>query len=182
MLVPAPKSHPHDEAPMYTDLALYIGGEWKNGGGRKGEDVVNPATEKPLARLPHASTSDLDQALAAATKGFEVWRATSAYDRAKVLRKAASLVRERADAIARTMTQEQGKIFAESRLEVLTTADIIEWFAEEGRRAYGRIIPGRQKGVRQLVVQEPIGVVAAFTPWNFPTLTPVRKIAGALAA
>ena len=167
---------------MYTDLALYIGGAWRNGDGRQGEDVVNPATEKPLARLPHAGASDLDQALEAAKKGFEVWRATSAYDRAKVLRKAAGLVRERAEPIARIMTQEQGKVLAESRLEVLVTADIIEWFAEEGRRAYGRIIPGRAKGMRQLVVQEPVGVVAAFTPWNFPTLTPARKIGASLAA
>jgi succinate-semialdehyde dehydrogenase/glutarate-semialdehyde dehydrogenase len=167
---------------MYTDLALHIGGNWQGGDGRKGEDVVNPATEKPLARLPHASQSDLDAALAAAEKGFKVWRATSAYDRAKVLRKAASLVRERAEVIARIMTQEQGKVFGESRLEVLTTADIIEWFAEEGRRAYGRIIPGRVKNTRQIVVQEPVGVVAAFTPWNFPTLTPARKIGASLAA
>ena len=167
---------------MYTDLALHIGGDWQGGDGRKGEDVVNPATEKPLARLPHASQSDLDAVLAAAEKGFKVWRATSAYDRAKVLRKAASLVRERAEVIARIMTQEQGKVFGESRLEVLTTADIIEWFAEEGRRAYGRIIPGRVKNTRQIVVQEPVGVVAAFTPWNFPTLTPARKIGASLAA
>jgi succinate-semialdehyde dehydrogenase / glutarate-semialdehyde dehydrogenase len=167
---------------MYTDLALYIDGDWKNRGGRNGEDVVNPATEKPLAHLPHASKADLDHALDAAKKGFEVWRATSAYDRAKVLRKAAALVRERAESIARIMTQEQGKVLAESRAEVLTTADIVEWFAEEGRRAYGRIIPGRGKSVRQLVVQEPVGVVAAFTPWNFPTLTPARKIGASLAA
>src|SRR6202008_3140775 len=113
---------------------------------------------------PHASARDLDHALEAARKGFEVWRATSAYDRAKVMRKAANLVRERAEAIARIMTQEQGKILAESRLEVLVTADIIEWFAEEGRRAYGRIVPGRARTTRQLVVQEPVGVVAAFTP------------------
>jgi succinate-semialdehyde dehydrogenase/glutarate-semialdehyde dehydrogenase len=167
---------------MYTDLALYIGGDWRNGDGRKGEDVVNPATEKPLGHLPHAGTADLDLALDAARRGFEVWRSTSAYDRAKVLRNTAALVRLRADAIARIMTQEQGKVLAESRAEVLTTADIIEWFAEEGRRAYGRIIPGRGKGVRQLVVQEPVGVVAAFTPWNFPTLTPARKIGASLAA
>src|SRR3954449_12900513 len=156
---------------MYTDLALYIDGKWVSGGGRKGEDVLNPATGKGLAHLPHASKSDLDQALQAASKGFAIWRATSAYDRAKVLRKAANLVRERADSIAQIMTQEQGEVRPESRGEVLVTADIIEWFAEEGRRAYGRIVPGR-KGTRQLVVQEPIGVVAAFTPWNFPTLTP----------
>jgi len=169
-------------APMYTDLALHIGGAWLNGDGRQGEDVVNPATEKPLGRLPHAGARDLDHALEAAKKGFELWRATSAYDRAKVLRKAANLVRERAETIGRIMTQEQGKVLSEARLEVLVTADIIEWYAEEGRRAYGRIVPGRAKGTRQMVLQEPVGVVAAFTPWNFPTLTPARKIGGSLAA
>jgi succinate-semialdehyde dehydrogenase/glutarate-semialdehyde dehydrogenase len=167
---------------MYTDLALHIDGQWLNGDGRAGEDVINPATEKPLGRLPHASPADLDRTLAAAKKGFEVWRNTPPYERAKVLRKAANLVRERADKIARIMTQEQGKVLGEARLEVLVTADIIEWYAEEGRRSYGRIVQGRQKTVRQMVLQEPVGVVAAFTPWNFPTLTPARKIGGALAA
>lgn len=167
---------------MYTDLALYIDGEWLNGSGRKSEDVVNPATGKTLAALPHASKADLDRALDVAEKAFESWRNTTPYERSKVMRKAADLVRERADHIARVQTQEQGKIFAESRIEVMTSADIIDWFAEEGRRSYGRIIPGRVKGVRQLVIQEPVGMVAAFTPWNFPTLTPVRKIAAALAA
>ncbi|HEY2754293.1 MAG TPA: NAD-dependent succinate-semialdehyde dehydrogenase [Pseudolabrys sp.] len=167
---------------MYTDLALFIDGKWLNGDGRKGEDVVNPATGKVLAKLPHASKADLDAALAAAEKGFATWKVTSAYDRSKIMRKAADLLRERAQHVATVQTQEQGKVFAESRVEVLTSADIIDWYAEEGRRAYGRIVPGRQKGVRQIVTQEPVGVVAAFTPWNFPTLTPVRKIAGALAA
>jgi succinate-semialdehyde dehydrogenase/glutarate-semialdehyde dehydrogenase len=167
---------------MYTDLALHIDGQWLNGDGRAGEDVINPATEKSLGRLPHASTADLDRSLAAAKKGFEVWRNTNPYERSKVLRKAASLVRERADKIARIMTQEQGKPLGEARLEVLVTADIIDWYAEEGRRSYGRIVQGRQKNVRQMVLQEPVGVVAAFTPWNFPTLTPARKIGGALAA
>src|SRR5262245_17358799 len=167
---------------MYTDLALHIDGQWLNGDGRAGEDVINPATEKPLGKLPHASAADLDRTIEAAQKGFEVWRNTNAYERAKVLRKAAALVRERADKIARIMTQEQGKILAEARLEVLVTADIIEWYAEEGRRAYGRIVPGRMKGVRQLVTQEPVGICIAFTPWNFPTLTPARKIGGSLAA
>ena len=167
---------------MYTDLALYIDGKWLTGEGRKSEDVINPASGKVLASLPHASTADLDAALDAAAKAFQVWKATSAYDRAKIMRKAADLVRERHDHIAKVMTQEQGKVYPESRAEVLGSADIIDWYAEEGRRTYGRIVPGRQKGVRQIVVQEPVGVVAAFTPWNFPTLTPVRKIAGALAA
>jgi len=167
---------------MYTELGLFIDGKWLNGQGRKGEDVINPASGKALAHLPHASTADLDEALAAAQKGFKLWKETSAYDRSKIMRKAADLLRERNEHVARVQTQEQGKVFAESRAEVLTSADIIDWYAEEGRRAYGRIVPGRQKGVRQLVIQEPVGVVAAFTPWNFPTLTPVRKIAGALAA
>jgi succinate-semialdehyde dehydrogenase/glutarate-semialdehyde dehydrogenase len=126
--------------------------------------------------------ADLDAALAAADKGFKVWRAMSAYDRANIMRKAANLLRERAEHVGRVMTQEQGKVYLEARVEAITSADIIDWYAEEGRRAYGRIVPGRQKHVRQIVVQEPVGVVAAFTPWNFPTLTPVRKIAGALAA
>ncbi len=167
---------------MYTQLGLYIEGEWLNGDGRKGEDVINPATEKPLGHLPHATRSDLDRALESAEKGFKVWSATSAYDRSKVLRKAADLMRERHDNIARILTQEQGKTYAESRGEVLVTADILDWYAEEGRRAYGRIVPGRASHIRQLVLKEPVGVVAAFTPWNFPTLTPARKIGGALAA
>jgi succinate-semialdehyde dehydrogenase / glutarate-semialdehyde dehydrogenase len=165
----------------YANLELYIDGKWTGGNGR-GEDVINPATEKPLGRLPHASPADLDQALAAAKKGFIVWRATSAYDRAKIMRKAADLMRERHDAIAKILVQEQGKVYPEARGEVITSADIIDWYAEEGRRAYGRIVPGRGKGLRQIVLQEPVGVVAAFTPWNFPTLTPARKIGGALAA
>jgi len=167
---------------MYTQLALYIDGQWLDGTSRQSEDVLNPATGKALGPLPHATKADLDRALDAANKGLAVWRNTSAYDRSKVMRKAADLVRERYDHIAKVMTQEQGKPYPESRAEVIGTAEIIEWFAEEGRRAYGRIVPGRQKGVRQLVMQEPVGVVAAFTPWNFPTLTPVRKIAASLAA
>src|SRR6266478_1555353 len=169
-------------SPMYTDLALYIDGKWVNGGGRKGEDVLNPATEKPLAHLPHASKADLDEAFEAAKRGFALWRATSAHDRAKVMRKAADLMRERHDAISKVLVQEQGKVYAEARAEVITSADIIDWYAEEGRRSYGRIVPGRVKGTRQLIVTEPVGIVAAFTPWNFPVLTPARKIGGALAA
>lgn len=167
---------------MYGNLELFIDGKWLGADGRKTEEVINPATEKPLALLPHASKGDLDAAVEAARKGLAVWRATSAYDRAKLMRKAADLMRERHDAIAKIMVLEQGKVYAEARAEVLTSADIIDWYAEEGRRSYGRIVPGRGRGVRQLVVQEPIGVVAAFTPWNFPVLTPARKIGGALAA
>src|SRR4029079_1227733 len=183
---------------MYGELGLFIDGAWKKkGSSNKGEDVINPATEKPLAHLPHASTADLDEALESAKKGFATWRDTSAYDRCKIMHKAADLMRERHDAISKIMVLEQGKPYPEARGEVIGSgghrhweargevigsADIIDWYAEEGRRSYGRIVPGRGKGVRQLVVQEPIGVVAAFTPWNFPVLTPARKVGGALAA
>ena len=166
---------------MYANLQLFIDGQWIDSGGGAGEDVINPATEKPLAHLPHASAADIDRALDAAKKGFAIWRAVSAYDRAKIMRKAADLMRERYDAISKTLVQEEGKAYAEARAEVITSADIIEWYAEEGRRAYGRIVPGRGK-LRQIVIQEPVGIVAAFTPWNFPALTPARKIGGALAA
>lgn len=167
---------------MYTDLQLFIDGEWIKGGGRKSEDVINPATEKPLARLPHAGKADLDHALDAARRGFATWRAMSAYDRCAIMRKAANLMRERHDHISKVLVQEQGKSYAEARAETLVSADIIDWYAEEGRRSYGRIVPGRARGTRQLVVQEPVGIVAAFTPWNFPVLTPARKLGGALGA
>jgi len=170
------------EDTMYTQLGLYIDGKWNHGNGAGGEDVINPATQKPLAHLPHASIKDLDAALASAQAGFKLWKAKSAYDRGRIIKKAADLMRDRADAIATILTQEQGKAFVEAKGEVVTSADIVEWFAEEGRRAYGRIIPSRNPSVRQMVVTEPVGVVAAFTPWNFPTLTPARKIAASLAA
>ncbi len=167
---------------MYTELGLFIGGKWANGAGRKSEPVINPANEKPLAELPHASKSDLDEAVEAAKKGFEVWRKTTAWDRGRIMRKAADLMRDRVDAIAKILTQEQGKTLAEAKGEVLAAADVIEWMGEEGKRAYGRIIPSRLPGTRQMVTQEPVGICAAFTPWNFPAITPARKIAGALGA
>ena len=108
---------------MYSELGLYIDGAWiKGGNGRKGEDVLNPATEKPLAHLPHANKADLDEALEAAKKGFALWRTTSAYDRSKIMHKAADLMRERHDAISKVLVQEQGKVYAEARAEVITSA------------------------------------------------------------
>lgn len=167
---------------MYSELGFFIDGAWrKRGSDDKGEDVLNPATEKPLAHLPHVGRSDLDEAVEAAKKGFSVWRAMPAYDRAKLLRRAADLIRERQDAMARVLVMEQGKPLAEARIEMSVSADFIEWCAEEGRRVYGRIVPGRGRA-RQLVVSEPVGVVAAFTPWNFPAMMPARKIGAALAA
>lgn len=165
----------------YEPLELFINGEWRKGGGG-GEAVLNPATGQTIGELPHASEADLDEAVAAATRGFKTWSAMSPFERAQIMRKGMDIVRSRADAIAETLTLEEGKTFGEAKGEVLVSADIIDWYADEGCRAYGRVIPARQAGVRHIVQREPIGVCAAFTPWNFPALTPARKIGGALGS
>jgi succinate-semialdehyde dehydrogenase / glutarate-semialdehyde dehydrogenase len=165
-----------------TELRLLIGGESIGADARETIPVHDPGSGAELARLPVATDDDLRRALESAQRGFARWRKTSAYDRASVLRKAAQLIRERADAIARTLTLEQGKPLGEARLEIIGTADIIEWCGEEGRRTYGRVVPARSETVRQTVLREPVGPVAAFTPWNFPAITPGRKLAGALGA
>ncbi|HRK17625.1 MAG TPA: NAD-dependent succinate-semialdehyde dehydrogenase [Hyphomicrobiaceae bacterium] len=168
---------------MYVStLEHYIDGKWVQPSSGKTSDVVNPATNTPIAKLGHANKADLDKALAAAQKGYETWRKVSAYERGKILKKAADLLRSRVDEIAKVLTMEQGKVLAEAKVELMGSADIIEWFAEEGRRAYGRIIPARADGVRNMVIQEPIGPVAGFSPWNFPVSQAARKIGGALAA
>ena len=167
---------------MYPDTLLHINGAWRPAEDGRTIPVLNPATEERIGTVAHASRADLDDALAATARGFAVWREKSAYDRSKLMRKAADLVRERADTIARIMTMEQGKPFAEAKLETMLAADITDWFAEEARRAYGRVVPARQPGVYQLVIKEPVGPVAAFTPWNFPINQVVRKLCGALAA
>jgi succinate-semialdehyde dehydrogenase/glutarate-semialdehyde dehydrogenase len=165
----------------YTSLEHYIDGNWVKPSG-KSQDVINPANSKAIGELGLASKGDLDKALAAVDKGFKTWRKVSAYERGKILRKAADLVRTRADEIAKVLTQEQGKVLAEAKLELISAADIIDWFAGEGQRAYGRIIPARADGVRNMVIMEPIGPVAGFAPWNFPVTQAVRKIAASLAA
>ncbi len=167
---------------MYPEISLYVDGAWSKGSSGRGQPVVNPATSEPIGTTPHADRSDLDRALAAADKGFKLWRRVSAYDRYRIMRKAADILRGRADEIGKMMTMEQGKPFMEAKLETAFGGDIIDWFAEEGRRAYGRVIPARADGIYQLVVKEPVGPVAAFTPWNFPVNQAVRKISGALAA
>ena len=175
----------HTDAPealAYAQPQLYIGGQWLDADGSVTEDVVNPATGQVLARLPHATRADLDAALAAAQAAFAGWRAAAPQERSRILRDAATLVRERIDTLARTMTLEQGKPLREARLEILAAADTFDWYAEEGRRNYGRVVPGRTLAQRITVLHEPVGVCAAFTPWNFPAVTPSRKIAGALAA
>ncbi len=167
---------------MYADVKLFIDGEWTGGTSGKSGPIVNPATGQVLARLAHAGPADLDEALHAADKGFTTWRKVSAFERSKLLRKAGDIIRSRADEIAALMTQEQGKPLAEAKMETMLAGDIMDWFAEEARRTYGRIVPARGEGVMQLVTKEPVGPVAAFTPWNFPVNQAVRKVSAALAA
>jgi len=172
---------PRREETMYADVSLHIDGAWVKAASGKTIPVINPATEEVIGKVAHAGRDDLDRALAAADKGFKAWRKVSAFDRYKIMRKAADLLRARADDIAKVMTLEQGKPLAEAKGETLAGADVIDWFAEEGRRAYGRVIPARVDGVHQLVIKEPVGPVAAFTPWNFPINQVVRKASAALA-
>ncbi|MDX1509515.1 MAG: NAD-dependent succinate-semialdehyde dehydrogenase, partial [Woeseiaceae bacterium] len=162
----------------YPDLHLYINGEWRKA--KADMPVLNPATEEEIGRLPHADKGDLDDALAAASKGFEVWRAAAPADRAKVLMRAAALMRERQEEIALAITAEHGKPLTQARLEVIRGCEFFEWDAGEATRTYGRVIPSAP-GVRYIVHHQPIGTVAAFSPWNFPMSQPCRKIAGAVA-
>lgn len=147
----------------YTNPQLLIDNQWRNALGDRTLPVFNPATDWEIGRVAHASITDLDAALVAAQKGFKTWRAMPAIERCKIMHQAAVLMRERADVIAALMTQEQGKPLAEARAEALSAADIIDYFAEEGCR-----ISPRAASVQQQVMKEPVGVVAAFTPWNFP--------------
>ncbi|MEY3488371.1 MAG: succinate-semialdehyde dehydrogenase, partial [Pseudomonadota bacterium] len=166
----------------YPHIQLYIDGHWREGAAARSLPVHNPATGTVLGQVACAETSDLEEVATAAERGFAVWKRISAFDRYKTMRKAAQLLRDRVEHVARLMTLEQGKPLAEARMEIMAGADTIDWFAEEGRRAYGRVIPARQHDVYQLVIKEPVGPVAAFTPWNFPINQIVRKLSSALAA
>jgi len=166
----------------YPELQLFIAGEWISKGNRKSEEVLNPATGEVLGELPHATEEDLDRALAAADAGFKVWRAKLPEERSEVLRKAATLMRERADQITTVATLESGKPILQSRIELKMATEVLEWYAEEGRRAYGRVLAQRQPGSRMYVVKEPVGPVAAFAPWNFPQGNPARKMGASLGA
>jgi succinate-semialdehyde dehydrogenase/glutarate-semialdehyde dehydrogenase len=167
---------------MYETLSLYIDGEFITGGGRKEQDVTNPADGSVVGKLPHATRDDLDRALSAAQRAFGEWKRVSPMERSAMLRKAGELLRERAKDIGRNIVLDQGKPLAEAVAEVVSCADHADWHAEEGRRIYGRVIPARSEAVRQLVVREPVGVCAAFTPWNFPASQAIRKIGAALAS
>ena len=164
---------------MYPNLKLFIGGKWQKS--NTDIPVLNPATEEEIGRLPCASINDLDEALEAAVKGFEIWSKTSPRERADVILRAATLMRKRQDEIAFSITQEHGKPLNQSKLEVIRGAEFFEWDAGEAMRTYGRVIPAAP-GHKFSVHHQPLGVVAAFSPWNFPMSQPARKIAGALAS
>jgi succinate-semialdehyde dehydrogenase/glutarate-semialdehyde dehydrogenase len=166
----------------YEDLCLYINGQFMKGGGRKESDVVNPATDEVIGKLPHAGQADLDLALTSAQKAFESWKKSSPLERSRILRKVAELSRARAKEIGQNITLDMGKPLAEAIGEVTVCSEHADWAAEECRRIYGRVIPARAEGVRQFVLREPIGVVAAFSPWNFPFNQAIRKIVSALGA
>jgi succinate-semialdehyde dehydrogenase/glutarate-semialdehyde dehydrogenase len=166
----------------YPELHLYIDGEWLSAQGRPHEAVLNPSTGLALGDLPHATAADLDNALSSADRAWQTWRFTTAAYRSALLRQAATLLRSRVDSLCEALALEQGKTLPEARQEVLGSAEVFEWCADEARRLYGRVIPSRDPQWRQLVLRQPVGVVAAFTPWNFPMMIPARKIAASLAA
>ena len=166
----------------YETLELLIDGEWTSGTSDVTEPVENPATGETLGHLPHAAPADLDRALEASARGFETWRATPPIERQKVLEGAARLLEERIEAISRDMTRDMGKPLGEARIEMRFAIDVLRWYAEEGKRMYGRLVPGRVPGVRQMVMNEPVGPCLAFVAWNFPANNVMRKVGGALGA
>ncbi|ESR27179.1 NAD-dependent succinate-semialdehyde dehydrogenase [Lutibaculum baratangense] len=167
---------------MYRDLDLYIGGVWGKASSGGTRDVLDPATEEVVGRIQDATPQDLDRALQAAEEGFRAWKSVSTWERGAKLRQVAGLIRERVDTIAEIMSTETGKPLAEAKGETGAAADQFEWLGEEARRVYGQTIPGRTPDTRLQVIYQPVGVVAAFSAWNFPALLPARKIAAALAA
>lgn len=167
---------------MATDtLELFLDGAWTGAEGRDAMPVVNPATGDAFTELPLATPADLDLALDAASRAWPAWRTTDVEARGAILKKAAQLMRERAGAIGEAMTREQGKPLAEAKGEVMGAAQLFDYYAEEAKRAYGRMLV-RPAGQRSLVYPQPIGPVAAFSPWNFPAYLLAKKLAPALAA
>lgn len=167
---------------MTSTFQLLIDARHREGADSVAIDVINPATGTSIGKVAYASAADIDDALAAAGRGLRSWQAVPAWERGRILKEAARIIRDDSDRIARILTLEQGKILAQAREEVHRAADFIEWGGEQARRIAGRIVPGRQPGQRIEVQPHPIGVVAAFTPWNFPMALAAKKFAGALAA
>lgn len=174
------KAEKKSDARTYPNVGLLIDGEWIYDRPAWSQ-VVNPSDETVLGPVPTASAGDLDRALKAAQRGFEVWRKMAPAKRSELLHRTAALMRERLESIAPVITLEQGKPLTDSKNEILRSSTFLDWDAEQLLRSYGRIVPSEHP-MQQLVIKEPVGPVAAFTPWNVPLSAPSRKISGALAA
>jgi succinate-semialdehyde dehydrogenase/glutarate-semialdehyde dehydrogenase len=170
----------HDTS--YRAPRLFIGGQWRTGSAETRSSVINPATEDVLGELTHASTQDLDDALAAVARGFKVWRITPAVARQRVLLQGVQNMRVQRETIARLLTLEQGKPLAQARMEVDVAADMVQWYAEQATRVHGRILPAPQPGADYEVRKEPVGPCLLMSPWNVPVILAARKLGGALAA
>lgn len=166
----------------YTPLYMFIDGQRIRERDAGGGAVVDPSSGEVIGAVPHASNAEIDTAADAAGRAFHQWRFMTALARSQILRRAAELLRKQSDTIAQSITMEQGKPVNEAKIEIMVSADTLDWYAEEGRRAYGRIVPAPQSGHELRVLKQPVGPVAAFTPWNFPIMMPARKVAAALAA
>lgn len=166
---------------MFT-YQQHIDGAWTAAAGGGTWDVINPATEEVVRLVPFGGREDCHQAIEAAARAFPDWAHRTPYDRGAILQRAAARIREIADEAAHQMVLECGKPLAQARGEWLVCADLFDWFAEEGKRAYGRTIPSRAKSKRMTVLRQPIGVVGVITAWNFPAYNPARAWAAALAA
>ena len=167
---------------MYENLNLYIRGDWRNSSNQKTKPVTNPSTEEEIGTAAIASIEDIEESIVSAKDGLSIWRDTGTWERAAIIRKVSELIRERKTVIANLMSLETGKPLAESLGETIAAADQFEWYSEETKRIYGQIIEARTSDSRMAVIFQPVGVVAAFSAWNFPALLPARKIAVALAA
>ena len=164
-----------------ADLKLFIDGVWKSGEGRDAHTVINPVTGGGIAEVPYATAADLEEAIAASARPWPEWRSTDVEKRSAILHKTAALLRERVDHIGAILTQEQGKILAEAKLEVLGSAQLFDWYAEEIKRDYGRTLV-RPAGQLSRVIRQPVGPTATFSPWNFPIYLLAKKVAASLAA
>jgi succinate-semialdehyde dehydrogenase/glutarate-semialdehyde dehydrogenase len=167
---------------MYSKFGQFIEGKWQSSANKETYDVINPATEEIIGKASKAAPSDVEKALKSAEKGFEIWKKTPSWKRASIIRKIADLIRKKKEVLAKWLTLEVGKPLTEGLGEVSGAADIFEWNAEETKRIYGQTVESRFENTRMHVYYQPVGVVAALVPWNFPTVLASRKISTALAA
>ena len=167
---------------MYEKFGQFIDGKWQKSSGGETYDVINPATEEVIGKASKANSEDIQKALKSAENGLKIWRDTSPWERAKIIRKISELMREKTDVLSKWMTLEVGKPLAEGTGEISGAADIFEWNSEETKRIYGETNQSRFPNTRIHVYYQPVGVVAALIPWNFPAVLASRKISTALAA